>query len=157
MVIFVSESSWAWTKRAPLDWITVNCRLCAVWLERSVHAISNRLSAVTVYAPIDCSSPEAKDEFYRNLFVISNRKLSCRSDSCWRLEQTNCLFNSQEDVSEVHALSDPKEPAAVTFPSRYAPTLDCPRLIQTIAIMWGWLIRCSSSPIKLGYTCISHP
>lgn len=57
---------------ALLDWIPVNSRLCAVRLNGStkVNRKTNRrrcLFIVSVYAPTDCSSDDAKDEFYSDL------------------------------------------------------------------------------------------
>lgn len=59
-------------KRVFLDWIPVNSRLCAVPLDVYVRANNSRLNCrrsfvVSVHAPIDFSSHEAKDEGYRRL------------------------------------------------------------------------------------------
>lgn len=59
-------------KSALLEWIPVNRRLCAARLHCSTNANGNRLKRcysliVSVYAPIDCSSPELKDDLYREL------------------------------------------------------------------------------------------
>lgn len=56
--------------RALLDWIPVNDRLYAVPLDGFVRVSGGRLKRhclflVYVYVPVDCSSPEAKNEFYR--------------------------------------------------------------------------------------------
>lgn len=50
-----------------LDWIPVYGRLCAIWLDGSVRINSSCLFVVCIYAPTNCSFPEAGGEFFREL------------------------------------------------------------------------------------------
>lgn len=59
-------------ERALLDWIPVNSRLSAVWLDVPLLVGNIRLKGrclfvIPVYAPSDCNFAEAKDYFYRDL------------------------------------------------------------------------------------------
>ena len=68
-------------EQALVEWIPVNSRLCAMRLRTSIKCsrtknVERCLFIVSVYAPTDCSSDAAKDEFYDALedFVETGEK-----------------------------------------------------------------------------------
>lgn len=65
-VVGIALSPWA--ELALLDWITVDSRLCAVQLNRTVRTRKDRdtrrcLFVISAYSPTNCSSDHVKDEF----------------------------------------------------------------------------------------------
>lgn len=70
-----------------LNWISLNSGLCAVRFGGSLHVNTSRLKlryvfVVSMYALTVCSSPEAKDEFYRG--YVDDAKV-CIQKKLWPL------------------------------------------------------------------------
>ena len=68
-------------EQALVEWIPVNSRLCATRLRTSINCsrtknVERCLFIVSVYAPTDCSSDAAKDEFYDALEALLKRAKS---------------------------------------------------------------------------------